>query len=31
MVQIQHLYFVVDIDVKGFFDNVNHAKLMRQM
>ena len=31
MVQIQHLYFVVDVDIKGFFDNVNHAKLMRQM
>ena len=31
MVNIQHLYFVVDVDIKGFFDNVNHAKLMRQM
>lgn len=31
MVQIQHLYFVVDVDIKGFFDNVNHARLMRQM
>lgn len=25
------LHFVVDIDIKGFFDNVNHAKLIRQM
>lgn len=26
-----NLHFVVDIDIKGFFDNVNHAKLIRQM
>lgn len=25
------LSFVVDIDIKGFFDNINHAKLIRQM
>ncbi|NSB17172.1 group II intron reverse transcriptase/maturase [Clostridium beijerinckii] len=25
------LHYVVDIDVKGFFDNVNHSKLKRQM
>lgn len=31
MIQRQHLYFVVDVDIKGFFDNVNHAKLIRQM
>ena len=31
MIQEQHLYYVVDIDIKGFFDNVNHAKLIRQM
>ena len=31
MIQLQHLHFVVDIDIKGFFDNVNHAKLIRQM
>ena len=24
-------HFVVDIDIKGFFDNVNHAKLLKQM
>ena len=30
-IQIQHLYFVVDIDIKGFFDNVNHGKLLKQM
>lgn len=31
MIHRQHLYFVVDVDIKGFFDNVNHAKLIRQM
>lgn len=25
------LYHVVDIDIKGFFDNVNHGKLLKQM
>jgi group II intron reverse transcriptase/maturase len=25
------MYYVVDIDIKGFFDNVNHAKLIQQM
>lgn len=29
--QIQHLHYVVDIDIKGFFDNVNHRKLMQQL
>ena len=27
----QKLYFVVDVDIKGFFDEVNHVKLMRQL
>lgn len=31
MIQIQNLHFVVDIDIKGFFDNVNHNKLINQM
>lgn len=31
MIQIQDLHFVVDIDIEGFFDNVNHAKLRKQM
>ena len=26
-----HLHYVVDIDIKGFFDNVNHGKLLKQM
>ena len=31
LMQIQHLYYAVDIDIHGFFDNVNHGKLIRQM
>lgn len=31
LVNIMHLYYVVDVDIKGFFDNVNHAKLMKQL
>ena len=31
MIQVQNLHFVVDGDIKGFFDNVNHSKLIRQM
>ena len=31
MVQMQNLHFVVDVDIKGFFDNVNHHKLIRQI
>ena len=27
----QKLHFVVDVDIKGFFDEVNHVKLMRQL
>lgn len=25
------LHYVVDIDIKGFFDNVNHGKLLKQL
>lgn len=31
MIQQQKLYYVVDFDIKGFFDNVNHNKLMSQL
>jgi len=31
MVQTQHLYYVVDVDIKSFFDNVSHGKLLKQM
>lgn len=30
-IQHRRMYFVVDIDIKGFFDNVNHSKLIRQI
>ncbi len=30
-VNIDKCYYVVDIDIKGFFDNVNHAKLLKQL
>lgn len=26
-----HMYYAVDIDIKGFFDNVNHNKLLKQI
>ena len=26
-----HLYYMIEVDIKGFFDNVNHTKLIRQM
>ncbi len=31
MMQIQHLYYVIDIDIKSFFDNVQHGKLLKQL
>ena len=31
LMQVQHLHYAVDIDIQGFFDNVNHGKLIRQM
>jgi len=29
--QCSNLHFVVDVDIQGFFDNVNHGKLLKQM
>lgn len=31
MVNIGKLHYVVDVDIKGFFDNVNHTKLIKQL
>lgn len=30
LMQRSHMQYVVDVDIKGFFDNVNHRKLLRQ-
>ncbi|WP_242596272.1 reverse transcriptase domain-containing protein [Enterococcus plantarum] len=30
-ITLAHLQYVVDVDIKGFFDEVNHTKLMRQL
>lgn len=31
MAQMQNLHFVVDVDIVGFFDNIDHRKLIRQL
>ena len=31
LANINKLHHIVDIDIKGFFDNVNHGKLLKQM
>ena len=31
LAQNHKLHHVVDVDIKGFFDNVNHGKLLKQM
>lgn len=31
LMQRADLHYVVDIDIKGFFDNVNHSKLLKQI
>ncbi|MTK11001.1 MAG: group II intron reverse transcriptase/maturase [Clostridiaceae bacterium] len=31
LINIAKLNYVVDIDIKGFFDNVDHSKLIKQM
>lgn len=30
-INLDKCYYIVDVDVKGFFDNVNHGKLLRQI
>ncbi|MBH9803983.1 group II intron reverse transcriptase/maturase, partial [Clostridioides difficile] len=29
--QISQLHYVIEFDIKGFFDNVNHSKLIKQI
>ena len=31
LLQLSNLHYVVEFDIKGFFDNVNHSKLIRQI
>jgi len=31
LMQLTHLHFVIEFDIKGFFDNVNHSKLIKQI
>ena len=31
LAQINNLHYCIDVDLKGFFDNVNHGKLLKQM
>jgi len=31
LINFNRLHYIVDIDIKGFFDNVNHTKLMKQL
>lgn len=31
MIQNVNCHYVVDVDIKSFFDNVNHSKLLKQM
>ncbi len=31
LMQLSHLHYVVEFDIKGFFDNVDHSKLIRQI
>lgn len=31
LAQVRQYYYCVDIDIKGFFDNIDHGKLIKQM
>ena len=31
LINLKDYHFVVDVDIKGFFDNVNHGKLLKQL
>ena len=30
-IQLGNLHYIIEFDIKGFFDNVNHSKLIRQI
>jgi group II intron reverse transcriptase/maturase len=30
-IQLSNLHYVIEVDIKGFFDNVDHAKLIKQI
>lgn len=31
LINITKMHYVVDVDIQGFFDNINHGKLLKQM
>lgn len=31
LINVSQMHYVVDVDIKGFFDNINHKKLRRQL
>lgn len=31
LAQVANLHYVVDVDIKGFFDNIDHGKLLKQI
>lgn len=31
LMQLNNYHIIIDIDIKGFFDNVNHSKLLKQI
>lgn len=31
LINLSGLYHCIDVDIKGFFDNVNHSKMLKQM
>lgn len=31
LIQVSNMHIVIDIDIKGFFDNVSHGKLLKQL
>lgn len=31
LINLSHFHFVVDVDIKGFFDHINHTLLMKQL